>query len=992
MRSFCVLLGLGIALTTTAVFAQDAAWKHSGSFFLLTTPEGADLPTTAVERDFPVLVRLRQEFFDFRQAQPHGEDLRCTNAAGKPLALEIESWDAQHGQANVWIRIPQITGNARQELKLHWGNPQATSESQSKSVFNDKNNFVTVWHLGEQIVDATGTLTAKDTGTAVTAGVIGQGRHFALKQGLFCGEKLTTLPSESQPHSTSLWFRAENANPTIIGWGNEGGGRGSKVRMKLRSPPHIHIDSDFSDVGGESRLPLYEWIHVVHTYENDTGKIYINGKLDGTAKPHLNIRTPARMWIGGWYHNYDFVGDLDEVRISSAARSADWIKLEYENQKPLQTLVGPLVRSGKSLTVVQQAVTVAEGQTTTIKADATGAQKIYWSLVKNGQDSLVAVDTLAYTFSAGRVVGDQTCQLRVKAIFPDSVKTETVTVKIQERIPEPEFTLTASTTWNGRETLVVTPRVSNRDALAAQKAEQLNYRWHTDGIAVIKEVAPGKLILKRAQNSGVLTVSLALDNGGTTITRSATIRVTEPPSDSWVARTPDADEKPEEGQFYPRDGQNEGTLYYCGKLAEKTSAVFLKVYADDKLYRREQQPLAADQTYRLAVKLKPGLIKYRVEFGTVAGQQETVLDRVGNLICGDAFLIDGQSNAEATDVGKDDPPFTSEWIRSFGSMAGNPEQARLKRWGPAVCRDRQGGKLQIGYWGWQLAHQLVEKQQVPVCILNGAVGGTRIDVHQRNEADPTDATTIYGRLLWRVQQARLTHGIRAILWHQGENDQGADGPTGGFGWETYHQYFQDMAAGWKTDYPNVQRYYVFQIWPKACSMGVNGSDNVLREKQRTLTQYFSRLSVMSTLGVKPPGGCHFPPDGYTQFADLICPVMERDLYGKKFAAPVTAPNLERAYYADSARTEVVLQFDQLMTWNERLPNQFYVDGRNEAVVSGSAAGQQIRLKLADGKSGERISYLDSKAWSQESLLYGANGIAALTFCDIALGKAESPSK
>ena len=140
-------------------------------------------------------------------------------------------------------------------------------------------------------------------------------------------------------------------------------------------------------------------------------------------------------------------------------------------------------------------------------------------------------------------------------------------------------------------------------------------------------------------------------------------------------------------------------------------------------------------------------------------------------------------------------------------------------------RDRNGGKAQIGYWGMELARRLVESQKMPICIINGAVGGTRIDQHQRNAADPTDVTTIYGRLLWRVQQAKLTHGIRGVLWHQGENDQGADGPTGGYGWETYRQYFVDLAAGWKQDYPNIQHYYVFQIWPKACAMGINGSDN-----------------------------------------------------------------------------------------------------------------------------------------------------------------------
>jgi len=101
----------------------------------------------------------------------------------------------------------------------------------------------------------------------------------------------------------------------------------------------------------------------------------------------------------------------------------------------------------------------------------------------------------------------------------------------------------------------------------------------------------------------------------------------------------------------------------------------------------------------------------------------------------------------------------------------------MRLWGNAVCRDRRGGKLQIGYWGLELARRLVEDQKVPMFIINGAVGGTRIDMHQRNPANPEDVTTIYGRLLWRIRQVKLTHGIRGILWHQGENDQGADGPT-----------------------------------------------------------------------------------------------------------------------------------------------------------------------------------------------------------------------
>ena len=56
--------------------------------------------------------------------------------------------------------------------------------------------------------------------------------------------------------------------------------------MQFRSPPHLHIDSDFSDVNGKDSLPIGEWIHVVHTYTRDgVGRIYINGRSTAKRKP-----------------------------------------------------------------------------------------------------------------------------------------------------------------------------------------------------------------------------------------------------------------------------------------------------------------------------------------------------------------------------------------------------------------------------------------------------------------------------------------------------------------------------------------------------------------------------------------------------------------------------------------------------------------------------------------------------------------------------------
>ena len=990
-----------LALSGSAI-ADYSTWKHSGSVFVLTTPDGADLPASAVVENFPLLVRLHKDFFDFSQARPDGADLRFSSAKGEPLAYQIEEWDAKSATACVWVRVPKIVGNARQEIKLHWGNADAKPESDGKAVFNEGNGYLSVWHMGDAVTDEVGTLQSKDTGTTATTGVIGTARHFADRKGIFGGDKIVGYPVGSAPHTTESWFRAERPNARAIAWGNEHGQ--GKVVMHFRSPPHVKMECYFSgaDVSCKTPLKPNEWVHVVHTYEKGDSKIYINGTLDGETKTQsapLAIRSPARLWIGGWYHNYDFTGDIDETRVSKVVRSADWIRLQFENQKPLQTLVGPVVQPGREFAVSQPKVVVAEGKSVTLTAKAGGAEKLYWVVNRDGKETVAAVDRFAFTFDAGRVVGDQRLSVRLKAVFPDGAKTLDVSVTIREAIPEPTFTLTAPATWDGRQTIEVVPQITNLDAMRTACAGKLNATWTISGLAVIKEVAPGKLVLLRAQNSGPLTVTATIDNGGTPTVHSTTITVKEPASDAWVARTPAKDEKPEDGQFYARDDKNEGTLFCNGTLTEAADSVFLKLFADDKLIDTQIKKPDTNKSYAFTAKLKPGLIKYRVEFGSKTGDTEKILHAVGNIVCGDAYLIQGQSNALATDTGEKSPPETNEWVRSYGGQSGRGDSTNWVRdrfakgrpnlWcNPVWKKSEKGEKAELGWWGMALAKRLVASQKMPIFIINGAVGGTRIDEHQATPGNHGDLKTIYGRTLWRIQQAKLTHGIRAVIWHQGESDQGADGPTGGYGWEAYQQFFIDLSAAWKQDFPNIKNYYVFQIWPNACSMG-NGHGDMLREVQRTLPRQYSNMSILSTLGIKPGGGCHYPLTGWAEFARLIQPLIERDHYGKPPTASITPPDLKRAYFTSANQDAVALEFDQPVAWTDALASQFYLDGAKDKVASGSVAGNVVTLRLKAPSTATKIQYVKEMNWKQDNLVLGANGIAALTFSNVVISPPAS---
>ena len=999
LLSYFFLVASVLTVSPTEAAAEYPGWQHSGSMFILTTPEGANLPASATVKDFPVLVRLNKDFFDFGNAKADGADLRFSTKNGEPLAYQIDEWDPVGGTAAVWVRIPVIQGNTRQEIKLHWGKADAASESNGKAVFNKSNGYLSVFHLGDAAKDEVGSLEVKDTGTTATAGIVGGARHFPGKAGVSGGDKIATLPTGASPHSSEAWFRTSTPNSTIVGWGNEQ--EYGKVVMQFISPPRISMDCYFSrgSVASEGRIALGEWTHVVHTYQENESLVYVNGQLAGSnTKDHvpMAIKSPARFWIGGWYDNYTFVGDLDEVRISKVTRPAEWVRLQYENQKPLQTLVGPLVQPGTEFGLSPESSIVKEGQNAEFIAKAGGAQKLYWILKRDGREEVVATDRFRFAFDSGRVTSDAKASLQFKAVHADSVKTKDIAITIKETIPEPIFTLESPTQWDGRSTIEVESKITNLAAMQAANAADLKVEWSAEPFAVIKEVAPGKLRLLRSQNSGLLTVTANVSNGGQAVTQSVTIQVTEPKSDAWVHRIPEKDEKPEDGQFYARDDKGLGTLYYNGTLTDAADSVFLKLYANDTLIKTETAKPAADKSYALSTQLKPGLIQYKVEFGTKAGGKETVLQTVNDLVCGDAYIIDGQSNALATDTAEQSAPETNQWIRCYGRPSEDKTAAAVNLWCYPVWKAQKGEKAELGWWGMELAKRLVESQKVPVFILNAAAGGTRIDQHlphPTNRRDTSGANPwanpykLYGSLLTRVEGAKLTHGIRAILWHQGENDQGSAGPTGGYGWETYHELFKEMAAAWKTDFPNVKNYYVFQIWPNSCGMGGSiGSGDMLREKQRTLPYLFSNMSILSTLGVRPPGGCHYPLEGWAEFARMVQPIIERDHYGLKPTKPITAANLRKATYA--TQDTIALEFDQPVVWADGLAGQFYLDGEKDKVASGSVTGNVLTLTLKgkEASTAQKITYLKETAWSQDTLLNGANGLAALTFCEVPIEK------
>ncbi|TLX79080.1 MAG: LamG domain-containing protein [Thaumarchaeota archaeon] len=76
-----------------------------------------------------------------------------------------------------------------------------------------------------------------------------------------------------------------------------------------------------------------KWYYAVFTWNGTTNILYINGTRVGSSTTAHQSGTPSSFYVGTYSSLSElFNGNLDEIRISNIARSANWIATEYNNQ------------------------------------------------------------------------------------------------------------------------------------------------------------------------------------------------------------------------------------------------------------------------------------------------------------------------------------------------------------------------------------------------------------------------------------------------------------------------------------------------------------------------------------------------------------------------------------------------------------------------------------------------------------------------------------
>ncbi|MBK7890751.1 MAG: DUF2341 domain-containing protein [Bdellovibrionales bacterium] len=403
--------------------------------------------------DFPVMIKLDSTRIDYAETQGAGQDLRFANDAGTLLSYEIEKWD-EAGTSIVWVKVAALAAYpTKSSIWMYYGNASA-SDAQSPMTWDA--NHRGVWHLSGNGNDATSNANnGTVTGAVSAASQIGSGLSFSV-----AGDRVQlpdNMISNNSVATIEGWFKTSATDVPIFGWSSTtyptvpGGGYVPTLYIgndgKLRGEQYMGSASPLATSG---TLNDGAWHHVALVANSTTQSLYLDGQLVGTLAGTISLYTPMKHYIGTAYSGGSWPataggwrtlnGAVDELRISTNARSVDWIQASYLSARDeLATFRSEETPTSGAAIITVQLNTPAQSTITipyTVSGTATAGtdhSRVSGNLTINGGSSSGSLNT--YVLRDNLVEGSETAILTLgsptgASLGPDTVHTVTITDEV----------------------------------------------------------------------------------------------------------------------------------------------------------------------------------------------------------------------------------------------------------------------------------------------------------------------------------------------------------------------------------------------------------------------------------------------------------------------------------------------------------------------------------------------------------------------------------
>jgi hypothetical protein len=351
-------------------------WAYSRKLTLNTTATGADVAQD-VEK-IPILVRLTKDNFVFEQALIDGNDVRFEDPDGTHLDFSIERWSPLQKAAEIWVKVPKVFGASKADyITMYWGKSAAPNVRNSPVVFDTSEGYLGVWHLNQGAVgkgtigvyrDATYNSNHGDdlANADPEEGLIGLGQRFG------GGADCIRIPSSPSLTPTaqfmvSAWVKSSvfktdaNDADVII---RKGKANPNNYQFYLRQGTLAVVLDGYDGTNPANANSIFDksaalvvnrWHNVAAIWKGGRVRFFLDGAQTGDFPAAASIgKDENALYIGGREpfpttgdSTDQFNGLIDEVQFQRQERSAAWIKLSYENQRPDSRLLefGAVVHS-----------------------------------------------------------------------------------------------------------------------------------------------------------------------------------------------------------------------------------------------------------------------------------------------------------------------------------------------------------------------------------------------------------------------------------------------------------------------------------------------------------------------------------------------------------------------------------------------------------------------------------------------------------------------
>lgn len=301
--------------------------------------------------NFPLLVNVTDTDLK-NNASSTAADILFTAADGTTkLNYEIESYASSTGQLTAWVNVGSggLSTTTDTVLFMYFGNASAVSQQSATSTWNT--DYKSVWHLDDaDNATSTDSTNFANNGsnyntTAVSTGQIGSAGEFNGTNSYINAGNSSSLQL-AHTGTVSVWLKPtypSASNMCLVSkndWSNDKNGYDICWGTNNYLSGEIANASSYNEIMDNNSVNDNQWHYVVLTWDGNNLNLYKDGSPSASSPLSQLIdasSTAYSLMLGKEANTADtndffYSGLIDETRISSVARSADWIATEYNNQ------------------------------------------------------------------------------------------------------------------------------------------------------------------------------------------------------------------------------------------------------------------------------------------------------------------------------------------------------------------------------------------------------------------------------------------------------------------------------------------------------------------------------------------------------------------------------------------------------------------------------------------------------------------------------------